>query len=298
MSLTPFNVPYIRRLAGGILASGLVSHVAAAGSEAAPTKVQCAQAFEESQRLRNASRYLDANFEALKCTNPSCGPAISEECSKIYNELQSATPSVVFGARDKAGNELANVKVVIDDGGAEYIIDGKPVAIDPGNHTFTFRAERFREGSESTVIRAGEKFRALNIVLESTDVTAGSSAPRPAIPARSSRAETPSAIPTGAVVLGGVAIIGLGGFVGFRAWGSQGFDDLSQNCRPNCSASSVDSVRQKYLLSSVSLAVGGAAAVGAVTWYFVGRPSSNQSSARLGIGPSMDGVEARFATTF
>src|SRR5204863_2064026 len=61
-------------------------------------KIACSKSFEESQRLRNNSEYIAASDEVLKCANPSCGQALFDECTKIYGELQAATPSVVFAA--------------------------------------------------------------------------------------------------------------------------------------------------------------------------------------------------------
>lgn len=271
----------------------------ASAADPTPSKVQCAHAFEEAQRLRNAGRYLDASREVRTCTNPSCGVALSEECAKIYGELEAATPSVVFAARDNAGRELASASVRIDDDDTQRSLDGKPVALDPGNHRFVFNADGWEPRAESAVIRAGERFRPIVVVLQppaSSSAPAAASSPTteaaPPDPDRAAR------VPLGVYVLGGVAVAGVGGFVGFRLWGSHDFDELSRTCKPDCTSSSIDQVRQKYLLSTVSLGIGAAAAAGAVTWYFAARPSAAKSSARLQVSPSADGVSARFAASF
>src|SRR5688500_17419182 len=69
---------------------------ASSDASVAASRAECAQSFEHAQRLRNAFRYLDADVEALKCANPACGPLLSEECGKIYSELQAVMPSIVF----------------------------------------------------------------------------------------------------------------------------------------------------------------------------------------------------------
>lgn len=285
-----------------VLATVLLPRVALAqqqspARDAAPSKTECVQAFEQAQRLRNASRYLEANREVLTCTNPRCGALLSEECSKIYNELQVATPSVVFAARDAAGHEVVGASVQVDASETALSLDGKPIAIDPGNHEFKFLADGFEPQVQSVVIRAGERFRPITGALEPLAHGTAPLAARPT-PAKAADLTRRSRVPVGVYVLGGVAVVGVGGFVGFRLWGSHDFDDLSEHCKPDCSSSSVDSVRQKYLISTVSLAVGAASAVGAVTWYLVARPSAPETSARIQVWSSGDGVSARFSAPF
>jgi hypothetical protein len=283
----------------------LLSRLALAQPEAvAPStslsKADCAQAFEEAQRLRNASRYLNASREALQCANPSCGAVLSEECGKIYSELQDVTPSVVFAARDGAGREVASASAEIDDGASALSLDGKPIPIDPGSHTFRFSADGFAPQSQSLVIRAGEKLRPITVVLQPVSNNAiASPTPAPSSAAPPHRDTPRASVPLGVYVLGGVAAIGVGGFAGFRWSGSRDFDELARTCKPDCSSSSVDAVRQKYLLSTISLAVGGAAAIAAVTWYVAAKPSSAaNNSARVQVWSSADGVSARLITPF
>jgi hypothetical protein len=271
-----------------------------ASPNASLSKADCAQAFEEAQRLRNASRYLDASREVLQCADSSCGAVLSEECGKIYSELQDVTPSIVFAARDAAGGEVASAGAEIDDDAVPRALDGKPVLIDPGKHTFRFHADGFAPQSQSLVIRAGEKLRPITVVLHPVSILA--SAPPPSVPtsvAPSPRDAPRASVPWGVYVLGGVAAVGFGGFVGLRWSGSRDFDELARTCKPDCSSSAVDAVRQKYLLSTISLAMGGAAAVGAVTWYIAAKPTmAANNSARLQVWSSADGVSARLTTPF
>lgn len=285
-----------------VLASALLPRLALAqqqsvASDSAPSKAVCVQAFEQAQRLRNASRYLEANREVLTCTNPGCGALLSEECTKIYNELQVATPSVVFAARDATGHEITGAGVQVDASESALSLDGKPVVVDPGTHEFKFLARGFEPQVQSVVIRAGERFRPITGVLE--PIGRGTARPAASSPPATAAHVAPRArVPVGVYLLGGVAVIGAGGFVGFRLWGSHDFDELSDRCKPNCPSSSVDSVRQKYLISTVSLAVGAAAAVGAVTWYVFAQPSAPERSARIQVWSTGDGVSARFSAQF
>lgn len=261
------------------------------------SRVECARAFEDSQRLRNAARYLEATREVLLCTNPACGIAVSEECLKIYGELQAATPSVVFGARNGAGHELGDARVLIDDGTEPVRIDGKPVAIDPGKHTFSFSADGFAPQVQSVVVLAGERFRAITATLAPVAAVVPESGAQPSL-ATTQRSDTGApGPPLGSYVLGGVAVLSVGAGVALRVWGASEFDDLSRDCKPECSQGSVDTVERKYLLSNVALAVGGAAAIAGVVVYFVSARSSQPSASFL-VVPSGSGVSARLTATF
>jgi len=276
------------------LITGTASAEPASGeAEAAPSKTECAESFEQSQRLRNSSRYLEASKEASRCGNASCGAVLSGECTKIYDELQAATPSVVFGAQDEQGKELGGVTVQIDGEPTPVALDGKPVALDPGSHEFTFAADGFEPAHQSAVIRTGERFRAVTGVLsrvktsDQSEETAG----------RRVTAREHAGPPLASYVLGGVAIVGFGGFAFFRLSGAHDYDALSKSCKPNCAPDAVDPVRRKYLFSNIALAVGGAATVGALSIYFLSQPSAPKTTA-LQVLHTGDGIAARVTTSF
>jgi hypothetical protein len=262
------------------------------------SKAECARAFEESQRLRNASRYLEANREVLHCTNPACGAALSEECGKIHAEIQAGTPSVVFGARDAAGRELIGVSVAIDEGARTVAIDGKPVAIDPGSHTFSFSAKGFEPRAETVVILAGERFRAITAALEPAGTRLSTLEGQASTQDSSAAEPHATSPPLASYVLGGVAVLGIGAAVGLRVWGASEFDSLSRDCKPDCSQSSVDSVEQKYLLSNIALAVGGAAAIASVAVYFFASSNASRPAAALQVSQSTGGVSASVTAGF
>jgi hypothetical protein len=218
----------------------LLSRLALAQPEAvAPStslsKADCAQAFEEAQRLRNASRYLNASREALQCANPSCGAVLSEECGKIYSEVQDVTPSVVFAARDGAGREVASASAEIDDGASALSLDGKPIPIDPGSHTFRFSADGFAPQSQSLVIRAGEKLRPITVVLQPVSNNAIASP----TPAPSSAAPPHRDTPRASVPLGDwcrwfrrLSLVGFARLRRASAHLQAGLLELVRRCRP------------------------------------------------------------------
>jgi hypothetical protein len=266
-----------------------------AGASVAASRAECAQSFEQAQRLRNAFRYLDADAEALKCANPACGPLLSEECGKIYSELQAVMPSIVFVARDENGNDLTNASVEVDGKAPPLAVDGTPVPFDPGSHEFRFTAEGFEPLVQSAMISTGERLRPLIGVLKQAG---NSSAPQLGTDPQTRIDDRPTrGVPLATYVLGGIGLVGFAGFVGFRVAGAREFDTLSRDCKPACSQDSVDAVKQKYLLSNIALAVGGAASVAAVSVYLFS-PKNPQSTTSVQIWHSGDGAGTRVTGSF
>jgi hypothetical protein len=265
-------------------------------SAAAPlSKADCAAAFEQSQHLRNSFQYVEATEQALRCANPQCGAVLSEECGKLYGELQAATPSVVLGARAEDGTELGSVSIDVDGGSRRVAIDGTPLLINPGNHEFTFSAAGFKSTRQTAVILTGERFRPIVGVLTKDAPEPVKSAPPPE---RAPLAASSGGVPLASYVLGGIGLAGFAGFVGFRLAGAHDYDTLDRTCKPECAQSSVDAARQKYVLSYVGLGIGGAASIAAVTLYLVSPRKPKQQTATLRLANLPDGVAAQLAAPF
>ncbi|MEO7034285.1 MAG: hypothetical protein ABI548_10350, partial [Polyangiaceae bacterium] len=250
----------------------------------------------QSQRLRNGSQYVAASDEAAKCANPKCGEALFDECTKIYDQLQNATPSVVFAARNDAGRELTSVAVTIDGRPSPDQLDGNPVRVDPGRHQFAFSSNGYQRAEQAVLIRAGEQFRPINAVLPRIRNEQAAAAPASA-QASTSALESPRRLPLASYVLGAVSVVGVGAFVGFRVAGASRFDELARTCKPTCTSSEVDSAQQKYLVSDIALGVGVAAAVAAITVYLVS-PREHQPVATLQVSPLKHGLGAGIAAQF
>lgn len=277
----------------GAGASG-VDQPAASHDTVTEFKLACSRSFEQSQRLRNGSQYIAASEEAAKCANPKCGEALVDECSKIYDQLQTATPSVVFAARDDAGAELTSVIVSIDGHPSRNLLDGKPVQVDPGNHQFAFASDGYQRTEQAALIRAGEQFRPINALLHRT--ASGRALDSPVQPpARDT--ESTRRIPIPSYVLGAVSVVGLGTFIGFRVAGSSRFDTLARECKPTCAPSAVDSARQKYTISEIALGVAAASALAAVTVYLLS-PREHRPLAALQVAPSEHGLSAGISGRF
>jgi hypothetical protein len=266
--------------------------------DARQLKIACAKSFEQTQRLRNDSHYVAATEEALKCARQSCGEALFDECTKIYGELQTATPSVVLSARTPNGDELTQVSVSLDGKPVLDQLDGKPLRLDPGNHSFSFSNAEHGSIEHEYLIRAGEQFRAITVDFASQKPSHGAAAPdtdgEPNPGAPGAPAHRP---PLASYVLGGVSVLSLAAFVGFRVAGSNEFDARARDCKPTCTSSQVESVRQKYVISDLALGVSAAAAAAAVTIYLVS-PAEQAPRAALQLTPVNQGLVAHFAGHF
>jgi len=263
-------------------------------ASASPAKdaVTCESAFERAQHERNAGRYVAALSSAVNCTNPVCGDALFNECGRVYAELQSAIPTVVLGARDATG-DLYDVQVSVDGQVLLERLDGRPVPLDPGPHKFTFHAAGHAPVERDATVRAGEKYRQIAAIFGPAEPQLAP--PGMAVGAQS--APTPSRqIPVASYVLGGVGLIGIGGFVAFRVIGARDYDTLQQGCAPTCPSSDIDQVKQKYTLSYVSLGVGAAALASAVVVYFAQGDSATKTG--LSVSPTRDGMTAHVVTHF
>jgi hypothetical protein len=269
------------------------------GASAPVSKAECEKAFEQSQRLRNTFHYVEASAEALVCAASECGTVLSDECGKLYSETLEATPSVVVGARTADGSELSDVSITLDGSERSIPVDGAPLLLNPGNHEFSFSAAGLEPTKLTVVILAGERLRPIIGVFKRDE------APVQSTTSKALRPETGPALnndrggpPLASYILGGIGLAGFGGFVGFRLAGAHDYDALTHDCKPTCSESSVAAARQKYVLSYVGLAIGGAASIAAVTVYLATPGTPSRQAAALQLRQQANGMTAHLTVPF
>lgn len=189
----------------GALTVGLLC--AGAGIASADT-AQCVAASEKGQKLRSQGKLREARESFVVCGADSCPSLVRHDCSQWNAELAATLPTVVFGAKDKAGKDLFDVKITMDDAPLATKLDGKGVTVDPGKHVFKFEATGLAglpPVTETYLIKEGEKARALNVVFD------GYSDPKDAKPApvvqRPQAQGEHSIAPWVVVGVGGAAVI-------------------------------------------------------------------------------------------
>jgi hypothetical protein len=240
-------------LAPGILLSALA--VSADTSAAAPggLKQQCVEAYGQTQALRKSAHLRSARDSALTCAQAACPAVVKRDCAAWLGELEQSLPTVVLSARDGAGRETTAVRVFVDDAPFVERLDGRSVALDPGERAFRFELDGAPPRELRTLIREGEKNRPIEI----------SFAPAP--PQRSPEA---ASTPAGVFILGGVGVLALGSFATFALLGKSQKSDLESSCAPRCTDEEVGRVRTKLLIGDISL-VTGIVALGAATTLFL-----------------------------
>lgn len=252
----------------------VLGSAAASRAQAPPdtSKLTCAVAYEQGQRLRNDGRLLAARAQLQLCSDNACPAVLRGDCTRWLTEVDLSIPTVVLSARDSRGTELGEVRVELDGKLLTTSLDGRPVQVDPGEHTFRFVA--------------GEKSIEREVTLDVGDRDsriAVSFGPR-AEPTRADDAGV--GIPTASWVLAGVGVVGLAGFGYFALDGRSKKSDLD-DCKPGCDPDDVDAARRSFLIGDVFLAVGVSALAGATLVYATSpseRPTGLRISPAIGLG--------------
>jgi hypothetical protein len=289
----------------GFVASALATVLAATSSALAGPEDRevCANAAEQGQQLRDEGKYRRAREQMLICARQACPGPIQSDCGKWLTELDRDAPTVVFGARDSRGGDIVDVKVSMDGAPILDRLDGKPVLVDSGEHTFKFEAKDGTTKEEKVLLRAAEKARPIiaNLGGSSGSTAGAGTAPPPSgQPPDTVEKSEPSIVPV--VVVGGIGVLALANFALFGLMGKSDVDDL-QNCKPNCAESDVDSARTKLIIADISLGVG-VIGVGVAAFLYFTRPKietkvqTGISSLRLTGGPVHGGGAAGIGGSF
>lgn len=274
---------------------------------AADDREQCASAAEEAQKLRDEGKYRRAREQMLVCARDVCPGPIKSDCGKWLTEVDRDAPTVVFGAKDPKG-DLADVKVSMDGIGVQDRLDGKPVLVDSGEHTFKFETKDGQSQEQKVILRAAEKARPIIVTFGTASTGNGNSGNNNSGNTGNTGGDTGGGSLVLPLALAGVAVVGVGSFAIFGIIGKSDVDDL-QKCKPNCLEDDVSSARTKLIIADISLGVGIVAA--AVSAYlFITRPKVDASvktgannntwfsNLRVGGGPisggAMTGLSAKF----
>jgi hypothetical protein len=251
-------------LALGVAVFAWAPHALAASADV------CAARSEEGQLHRLNGRLLQARAAFQSCVHESCPKVIRRDCAQFLDALEAAIPTVVLSARDRAGADLTDVKVTVDETLIVTKLDGKAQPIDPGIHVVRF------EGNDAVVertvvVKEGERNRTIEVVLdrpESREIPpAKERGDRPTGPPIERPLANPGP-PIGAFVAGAVGVAALGAFVGFGLSARADLDDLRATCGTRCAEADVDRVRRKALYADVGLALS-VIGIGISTWLFV-----------------------------
>ena len=224
----------------------------------------------ETQRLRDEGKLIEARTRALECSREACPQVIVSECVRWLSEIEARLPTVVLAVRDEERIDLPRARIFLDGTPLVNELDGRPVAVNPGAHTFRFEHDG-RVAARSVVVLEGEKNRILEVVLDSRGERGDARALSPT--GRAAQRERAPLWP--ALLTGGIGIAGLGTFAFFGATGQVEKDRLAGGCALSrtCNPDDVDSARTKLLVADIALGVS-IVARGAAAYFIVQRVSS------------------------
>jgi hypothetical protein len=268
-------------------------HVATAYGDV--TKEQCVDANTQAQGLRRSGKFEQARELLRTCADPSCPGIIQDDCNSRLDELTRMQPTLVLTAKDAAGTDVGAVTVTMDGKHVTDTLDGTALAVDPGQHVFTFTVAGRPAVTRTLILAEGEKDRREVIDLGGA----------PPGPGESAASEPPSNRRTLGWIVGGagIAAAGVGATFGLLAlsqksdaYGACGGHDTACPTAGQTSAAQakMQDARTSGWVSTIALGVGVAAVgVGAYLVFVPGRSSASPQAA-LAITPSGASLVGRF----
>src|SRR5205823_6396031 len=92
-----------------------------------------------------------------------CPRMVRDDCNARIAELDTAIPTITFTAKN-GDKDTTEVTVTMDGESLAKEVDGKPINVDPGEHSFTYTLAGSPPQTEKLVLREGEKNR--NVVIQ------------------------------------------------------------------------------------------------------------------------------------
>ncbi len=236
---------------------------------AGPSKEQCVSAYQGAQVDMKQSALSSAREKLALCLAESCPNALHSDCAEWLKEIDRRQPSVVLSFKGKDGTPSTSVPATVDGKPFAGKTDGRAVDVDPGEHTFVFSPPGEPPVDVRVVVREGEKSQKVDATSKLYVAPAREPREGPlSTPPPATSKERP--VPWPVFALGGLGLVGAGGFVGFGIAGTRGKADL-EDCKPTCTEDQLSPVRTKFIVADVSLAIG-IVAVGVATVLFLTRP--------------------------
>jgi hypothetical protein len=284
------------------------------GPKGGITKMECIDANTKAQSLRRDGKLTAARVQLLKCGDPACPPIIRDDCTQRLDDVEKAQPTIVFDGKDGDGHDLVAVSVTIDGQPFADKLDGKPLRVDPGPHSFVFTATGQPPVTKSFVLREGEQGRREQIIVGSPTVQAPApGAPGTTPPGQSALPSTPPESPSGGlgtqqiigIAVGGAGVVGLGvgavfGLLASSAWSSAKSacgGDISHCANVSAANSDKSTTNTDGTISTVGFIAGGVLAAGGAVLFFTGHRAEAEPTASVAVaptlGPGMGGILVR-----
>ena len=226
---------------------------------AAQPESECVSAYEEGQRARNAQDLTGAREQFRRCAKSDCPPVAQSDCGEWLREVEKQIPTLILSARWSSGADIVRARVLLDDKVVSERLDGRPLAVNPGEHTLRLEVEG-QSSEQRVVANQGEHDRVVRFTL-----TALTRPPPKRVASPPEPSSGPGPLP---FALGGVAVLALGGFSYFAIKGRSDVSTLRESCAPYCSQASLDHAKRELLVADILLGTAVVSA-GAATYLFL-----------------------------
>lgn len=262
-----------------------LSMLLASTSARADERVECARAYEQSQRLQQSGENKKALDAAERCAQPTCPALLAEECkpwvAQIGQKLARLDVHVVGSDGCPAHDFAIQIDRVKQPAGSEVLVE-------PGVHEIRVVDPGTKHTADKTINAAAGQRHVVELGFASPLATCGSAEENPPS-SPGSQIPKPAVglgIAGGALLVSGI-VLGVVGLVK-RA-------DLDA-CKPGCSEDAISGARTFFVAGDV---VGGAGLLvlgTAVAVYFLARAdvAARATSAQRGFQPNARGFEIRF----
>ncbi len=247
----------------------------------------CIASSEQALQLRQQGKLHDALTQLALCADPSCPSEVSSECTQRIASVNAAMPTLILAAQDGTGNDLYDVKVTMDGAPLLTSLDGRSIAIDPGEHSFHFETAGQPPLDKKIVLREGDKDRKETVVIGPVSQKATLPPTQPPSPAPAGSYWSTQR--TLSVVSVGVGVVGLAAGSIFGGLTISEKNKETSACGTS-SCSDYASAKDHYnsaitdgTVSTVAFIAGGVFVVaGAVLWFTA--PSSTSASPSASVG--------------
>ncbi len=233
-----------------LTAAGVAHGTLARADEAADEKQACAAAAEDAEQMRIDARLLAARERLVRCSRPACPTAVRNDCTQWMTEVVAAIPTVVLGVRDSRGQDVLSARASVDGVPVAHGLEGKPLEVDPGVHTFRFESAS-AAAEQVVLIREGEKSRAVTATLD-----AGLAAPIAPSVSPPPSTVSPHVSPW-AWAFSGIGVLALGFGTYLELSVNADANRLQSTCGHSCSHAQVDPLALKQqVLGPIAFGVG------------------------------------------
>jgi hypothetical protein len=265
----------------------------------------CVDASDQGQSERDLGKYRAARKSFLTCSREVCPQVVLRSCAAWLRELDQTAPTLVLGARDERGNDIADVNVTFDGASFASHLDGRPIEVDSGEHVLRFERAGSDPVEERLVLRAGERARVVTVTLR-TPTTESASVPV-VVPDREGPPREPLAsarhLTVVGLTFGALAAAGTGLFFTLHAAqqnrdaagmrGSLPANACMGAATPSCQslADTVSSEHAGINTATAFYAGAGALVAAAITtWFFWPRGDATGAPAQIGLAPLPSGI--------